>query len=357
MGLTLFTLRVKIYHTSAVKSDSPPRCSFVASATNEHRSGLPRTLTLVMKDTNQLPITITTIKGNNVVSQMMGLMTTFTTPLIHGCQSHYFPFESWREHCKATPEWFHVACFPIPDKKDDENYKSFISEMQNIPFNFMTLDARSKILAWKIGSNKEIVTDSLIPFESGIVKPIKEVVLSFFRNNYDKNAELVSPLYIHDKHKNKVELLIPDFEIIDKQLMEFFGKNPHVMHHLHHRKFEEFLAALFKDLGYDVELGPGGGDGGVDLRLISKTDTGPLLFLVQAKKYAPNRPIGLQPVQALFGAVEAEKASQGILVSTSYFQPAVKKFVGEVPFRVQLAGPVEIQNWIWKVFKNTKVGR
>jgi len=121
------------------------------------------------------------------------------------------------------------------------------------------------------------------------------------------------------------------------------------MHHLHHRKFEEFLAALFRDLGYDVELGPGSGDGGVDVRLMTRTDTGPFLILVQAKKYAPHRPITLEPVQALFGAVETEKASQGILVSTSGFQPAARQFANAAPYRIQLAGPQEIQQWLLKI--------
>lgn len=39
------------------------------------------------------------------------------------------------------------------------------------------------------------------------------------------------------------------------------------MKSLHHRDFEKFLDAVMRNNGYRTELGPGAGDGGVDIRL------------------------------------------------------------------------------------------
>ena len=78
-----------------------------------------------------------------------------------------------------------------------------------------------------------------------------------------------------------------------------------------------------------------------------------MLTLVQAKKYDPKYPISLQPVQALYGAVETEGANKGILVSTSDFQPAAKNYVKKQPYRIKLAGPKEIQEWLRKYSRHS----
>jgi hypothetical protein len=300
------------------------------------------------------PVTVTMIQGHTLISQFIGSSLWHTAPLIHGCQPHYYHFPTWASVCEVHSDWFHVGMFVMPDEHLDSSYKAFVGSWNSCKFDFLLLDQCSRIFAWKIADEGEISKASLLPFEGGNIPPITNAVRDFLKSRYGAYSELVSPLYLHDKHEKRLKPIVPDFEVIDAQLKEFFAKNPHVLHYLHHRKFEEFLASLFEDLGYEVELGPGSGDRGVDLRLLMRTDTGPFLILVQAKKYAPHRPITLQPVQALFGAVEAEKASQGLLVSTSRFHPAAKRFAQEQPYRIQLAGPAEIQQWLLKVVKGHK---
>jgi len=76
---------------------------------------------------------------------------------------------------------------------------------------------------------------------------------------------------------------------------------------------------VFQSLGYESELGPGVGDGGVDVKLLQRSPLGDTLAYVQAKRYAPNRPIGLEAVQALRGAVANDGADLGIFVTTSRY--------------------------------------
>ena len=61
-----------------------------------------------------------------------------------------------------------------------------------------------------------------------------------------------------------------DFEEISNELMEYFGQHPDEMYHLDPRKWEKLLAAVFANQGYSTELGPGRGDGGVDIRLVQQ---------------------------------------------------------------------------------------
>ena len=117
-------------------------------------------------------------------------------------------------------------------------------------------------------------------------------------------------------------------------------------HELHWRRFEEVIEQVFKSHGFQTQIGPGSADGGVDLRLIQKSPVGDLLMLVQAKRYHPTHKIGLEAVQALYGVVEAEQASKGILVTTSSFLPGARKFAEARGHRLFLADGQQIVSWI-----------
>jgi hypothetical protein len=140
---------------------------------------------------------------------------------------------------------------------------------------------------------------------------------------------------------------IPDFNDINNELIEYLAKKPDLLHELHWRKFEELLSVLFKAKGYDTTLGPGSGDGGVDIRMISKTGiTGSLMTLVQAKKYAVKNKISLQPVQALYGVLKSEKASKGLFVTTSTYEPCARRFAESNAHRLQLADKNDLRSWL-----------
>jgi hypothetical protein len=51
------------------------------------------------------------------------------------------------------------------------------------------------------------------------------------------------------------------------EVFEHFAQNPETLRNLHRRQFEEFLDSVFRNQGFRTELGPGGNDGGVDVRL------------------------------------------------------------------------------------------
>src|SRR4029078_1586196 len=100
---------------------------------------------------------------------------------------------------------------------------------------------------------------------------------------------------------------------------------------------------------FETEIGPGSDDEGVDLRLIKRSDIGSMLILVQAKRYKLRNPITLEPVQALYGAVNKENANKGVLVRTGRFHPAAEKFASSVPYQIELADNKKLREWIAKV--------
>lgn len=97
--------------------------------------------------------------------------------------------------------------------------------------------------------------------------------------------------------------------------------------------------------GFDVELGPGQGDGGVDLRLLQRDPIGDVLTLVQVKRNRADRPIGLQAVQALHGAKEAECANGSMFITTAAYRPCAKQFASRLNVQMGLYVSDDVRRW------------
>lgn len=122
---------------------------------------------------------------------------------------------------------------------------------------------------------------------------------------------------------------------------------------IHPRKFEELVAKLLERQGFTVELTPASADGGKDI-YVCRTDIGSFLYLVECKQYAPDNPVGVSVVRELYGVVEAEKATAGIVATTSRFTKGAIEFQGIVKNRLSLESYIGIQQWIKKSLSGKK---
>lgn len=117
------------------------------------------------------------------------------------------------------------------------------------------------------------------------------------------------------------------------------------------RQFEELMAELFARQGYEVELTPRSGDGGKDLYIATHTDLGSFLCLVECKRHAPHRPVGVDLVRHLYGVVEAERATSGILATTSRFTKGAQEFQEKFQARLSLKDYIDLQKMIDSTIK------
>ena len=169
----------------------------------------------------------------------------------------------------------------------------------------------------------------------------------------EENIEKTSiPLFIDKDFEKKCSIIITDFKEINMELISYFSKNPDALQNLEHRKFEMLLDVIFRNQGYITELGPGIGDGGVDLRLIQKDTVGEIITLVQAKRYKKN-PIRLDAVKALTATVDRQGANRGLFVTTSRYLPGVEKWASEQPTKIVLAKSINIAEWC-SIITNSK---
>ena len=135
---------------------------------------------------------------------------------------------------------------------------------------------------------------------------------------------------------------------------EFLRKlhaNPRLLYELTPRGFEELVAELLGRLDYEVTLTPASKDGGKDIYAAKKDHLGTFLYVVECKKYAPDRPVGVGLVRQLNGVVQAEQATAGILATTSFFTKGAKEFQDTISFQLSLKDYLGIQDWLEDVLR------
>jgi restriction system protein len=144
--------------------------------------------------------------------------------------------------------------------------------------------------------------------------------------------------------------IIVDVESVNDALLQCIAADPDLVHALSPRKFEEFVAEVLARLGYDVQVTPASRDGGVDIYAARKDHLGSFLYLVECKKYAPHRSVGVGLIRSLHGVVQAKHATAGIVATTSFFTKGAKEFQQSIPHQMALTDFLGIQHWLKDVF-------
>lgn len=151
--------------------------------------------------------------------------------------------------------------------------------------------------------------------------------------------------------KPDANLIIPvkqTITVVNNRLASMFLDDPELLRKIDPFLFEHLVAELFEAEGYQIALTPPRADGGKDI-YVSKMDTFThTKFLVECKRYNPPTKVDVKIVRQLYGVVQQERASGGIIVTTSYFTQPAKEFADTVPYQLFLRDFNYLSQWIKK---------
>ncbi|MGN6558204.1 MAG: restriction endonuclease [Solirubrobacterales bacterium] len=196
--------------------------------------------------------------------------------------------------------------------------------------------------------------DALVPLLEGNVEaaelasrrlaagvPLERIVEWFesgrFSPAFDSGGE---PLAADSPGRQRLDLAIKE---ISDDLIQELAAHPELLYSLQPRKFEELVAELYSRRGFETNLTPASGDEGADVYVVSHSELGRTLWVVQAKRNAPERKVEAALVRELLGTVLAKHASAGILITTSFFQPGAKRLERDLEFRLSLKDYLDLQ--------------
>lgn len=131
-----------------------------------------------------------------------------------------------------------------------------------------------------------------------------------------------------------------------ESLIHELKKRPDSLLSLPSRKFEEVIAELLGDMGWEVQLTKATRDGGKDILAYRETEIGPLLCLVEAKRHRPDRPVGVELVRTLLGTLFDHQATSAMLVTTSRFSPDAKALQARHKYRLSLKEYADVVDWV-----------
>jgi hypothetical protein len=163
--------------------------------------------------------------------------------------------------------------------------------------------------------------------------------------------------HAHDLVAHRAGLVVQvDLAEINAELVRYLADHPEKMYDLNPRSFEELVAELFRAKGYDVELGPGRKDGGVDIRAFLRSDIGALLTLIQCKRYGPTHKINVDAVRQMNGVIHRDNATAGIIVTTSTFTRDARSEQQQLEHRIHLAEYADLTKWLRDYPQRGKTG-
>ena len=146
---------------------------------------------------------------------------------------------------------------------------------------------------------------------------------------------------------------IPDDPAVylDQRYIDYLAKNSEDMCKIHWRNFERLTTEFFRRQGYEVDLGPGTKDGGVDVRVWTDKDAkaGPALLLIQCKR--TKNVVGIDTIKAFWADVLFEKAERGLIATTATVSSGSKKVCEARLYPLTFAEGDRVRQWVRSMWR------
>lgn len=168
-----------------------------------------------------------------------------------------------------------------------------------------------------------------------IYNSIRDLLLSSPFDNYDlinKPCIIDASGKVINNVDNRTKIVVTE---VNDELLYELSQNPNLLYNLSPYDFERVIARMFEKKGFTIKITPQTRDGGKDI-FIAKNDLCSFLFYVECKKYSPDQHVGIDVIQRLYGVISAEKATGGIIATTSYFTKPAKDYIQEHQLEHQL---------------------
>ena len=139
---------------------------------------------------------------------------------------------------------------------------------------------------------------------------------------------------------------------VQRELLRLVQNDPKHLFTLAPRKFEELVAFIYSQHGFDVTLTPETRDGGIDIIAVRhELLTDATTYLIECKRYQAKRKVGIGIVQRMLGVVEAHHAHRGIIVTTSSFSSDALAIASTHRHALSLKDYKAITDWLKHPFE------
>jgi len=161
--------------------------------------------------------------------------------------------------------------------------------------------------------------------------------------NIAKTGKIEKDIYNSTLFDKASEIIITD---INEEVKKYFRKYPQKLYEINPRKFEELIASILEDLGFDVELTKATRDGGRDIIASIKNAVTSFLSYIECKRYSPDNKIDVGVIRQVQGVFYTQKPAKSIIVTTSFFTKDAKEEAKRIENQLDLKDFNDIKNWL-----------
>lgn len=182
--------------------------------------------------------------------------------------------------------------------------------------------------------------DSSFPEEVAATTAIVSAMTQF-----DETGKAIEELFEADEQPTQPEAAVL-FSDVNEELKQYFAKHPENLYDLTSRKFEELIASILKDFGFDVELTKATRDGGRDIIAYMKNAVCSYLTYVQCKKYAAENKVGVGIIREVAGVHHLRQPNKSLVVTTSFFTKDAVEEARKIEQQLGLKDYHAIKGWL-----------
>lgn len=143
-----------------------------------------------------------------------------------------------------------------------------------------------------------------------------------------------------------IKTVQPEIILVKNTLIDKLKCSPKDLYKIEPRQFEQVVAELLSNMGWNVELTPATRDGGKDILAYKDLGLGKILCLVEAKRYKITHPISVELVRQLYGTLIHHKANMAMLVTTSRFSKDSQDFQKQYEYLLSLKDYKDVVSWL-----------
>lgn len=129
-------------------------------------------------------------------------------------------------------------------------------------------------------------------------------------------------------------------------------RNPQLLGQIDPREFENFVADLFEQQGFKVEVTKKTRDGGKDIIAVRSEMNINVKYIIECKRYAQNNKVGVELVRQLYGVQQAESVNKSVLVTTSSFTKGAIDFANQqsTKWHMDLKSFTDLLQWVKQAY-------
>ena len=150
----------------------------------------------------------------------------------------------------------------------------------------------------------------------------------------------------------QTKLAIEEMQEIENDLLRYLKERPELTRKVNPDLFEKIICELLNKSGFEAIWSGRNKSTGADILAYHNI---PIIgirnkYLVECKRYAENRPVGLEIIRSAYGALTDERGTGSIIVTTSRFESGAIKFIDD-KWNMKLIDFEDLKKWMNEIIK------